>query len=640
MDTNKSNKNQNQNQNQKQGGINDFNQKIERKALIIADTFTSLFSPINKDTSEALIPICNIPIIEYMFDFLFSNSITEIIICSAKNSDSLKSYLKKNHNKNNQIKLITSDEFQDIGDCLRKVNSEKLITSDFVLIRGLVIANFDLEDAFNFHVEKKKADPYVILTSIMKEYKNDKYIKTKYDESFLIVNKQTKQILQYESIQCGNDFTVNDNVKLTLSKPKNEFDIPIANQYQVKSLLIDTFIDICAPDVLNHFSENFDYHSIRDDLIKNIIVNEIFSDKFMLYELRPDQYSAVARNFESYLKINSEIVNRWAHPIVIENMNLPEKLKIAFKVNVGNTYFDGSNIKMGKNSKYNNSNVFGSDSKIGENTEIFNSVLGKNVIIGKNSYLKNCVILQGAEISDNCNIENSIIGKNTFIEENLKIKNCYISDELTLKFPGEKNKELNNLRINLALKSNNISEISGEDDDDVDNNDLYFDNDNDNHNEKEEINNENDKDNNNNINSKKDESDSKEKIPKLEMTDNNEFLMQLNDKDYMLSAIDQRKEKEKKGNSSYNNDNNDNENYNENDNDNDNENTFDDYDEFTESEEEEELDEDYDEEMKGIVQAGIEDSDKISDVVQEIMALKFSFKYKTFSDSNLKQFNF
>ena len=134
---------------------NDFI-KVERKAVIIADTFTSLFSPIHKEISECLIPICNIPIIEYMIDFLFSNSITEILICSAKNSDTLKSYLKKYHPKKPQIKLIASDEFQDVGDCLRKINSEKLITTDFVLIRGLVIANFNLEDAFNFHVAKKK----------------------------------------------------------------------------------------------------------------------------------------------------------------------------------------------------------------------------------------------------------------------------------------------------------------------------------------------------------------------------------------------------------------------------------------------------------------------------------------------------
>lgn len=581
MDTNKNN--------------SEFNQKIERKALIIADTFTSLFSPINNEISECLLPICNIPIIEYMFDFLFSNSITEIIICAAKNADTLKSYLKKYHHKNNQIKLITSDskdEFQTLGDCMRKVNIEKLITSDFVLIRGLVIANFNLEDAFKFHVAKRKADPYVLITTIMKRYKNDKMIKTRYDENFLIVNKQTNRILQYESIQCGDNFIVNKNVKFNLSKPKSANEIPVANQYQIKTGLYDTFIDICSADILNHFSENFDYHTIRDDLIKNIMVNEIFLDIFMLYELGVDQYSAVARNVESYLKINNEIINRWAHPIVIEKMNLPVKLKTLFKVTAGNTYFDGANVKIGKNVKYSNSNVFGADSKIEENSDISNSVLGKNVSVGRNCRIKNSVIFPNVKIHDNVILENSIVGKNTEIKENLVVKFCYIANDLNLNFPGEEGKVLSSLRIDL---DNNEDIISDEEDDDVD---LY--------NENVEVNKE-------NSNKSASFASDKEKVVKLEMTENENFLMNLNDKDYMYAAIQANEQAE--------------ENY--------EENEEDDFDEFTESEEEDELDEDYDEEMKGIVSAGIEDSVKINDVVQEIMALKFSFKYKTFSDSNL-----
>jgi len=269
---------------------NDYDPRNDRKAVIIADTFTNLLSPIKDEISEVLLPVCNVPIIEYLLDFLFSNSISEIIICSSKNSETLRNYLKRHFPKSNNIKLIISDEFQDMGDCIRKINSEKLITNDFVLIRGLVIANFNLEKAFDYHLAKKKEDPYVILTSIMKKYKNDKFVRTKYDENFMVVNKNTNQILQYESLRDSSTITLNENVKLTLSKPKSGNEQPSANQYEIKTSLFDTFIDICAPDVLNHFADNFDYHSIRDDLYRNIIVNEVFADKFILYELNENEY--------------------------------------------------------------------------------------------------------------------------------------------------------------------------------------------------------------------------------------------------------------------------------------------------------------------------------------------------------------
>ena len=138
---------------------NDDKEKNSLKAVIIADTFTKLLEPLDENISEVLLPLGNIPILEYMIDFLMSNSIKEIIICAKKNNRSLETYLKKHHKKSkNFIKLITSDEFTDMGDCLRKISAEKLIstTEDFVLIRGLIVTNIDLEKAINFHKKKKE----------------------------------------------------------------------------------------------------------------------------------------------------------------------------------------------------------------------------------------------------------------------------------------------------------------------------------------------------------------------------------------------------------------------------------------------------------------------------------------------------
>ena len=44
-----------------------------------------------------------------------------------------------------------------------------------------------------------------------------------------------------------------------------------------------------------------------------------------------DLYSGLIRNIESYLKVNFEILNRWAYPIVIDNIDISIKLKINLK---------------------------------------------------------------------------------------------------------------------------------------------------------------------------------------------------------------------------------------------------------------------------------------------------------------------
>ena len=580
-----------ENKSSHQSKSNEFDTTLQRKAVLMADTYTNLLSPIKDEISEILVPLCNIPLIEYILDFLFSNSISEIIICSSFNYESLRNYLKKHYNKNNNIKILVSDEFQNMGDCLRKINSEKLITSDFVLVRGLTIANFNLEKAFDYHLAKKKEDPYVILTSVMKNYKNDKFIKTKYDENFLVVNKLNNQIMQYESLRDTKTITLNENIKLNLSKPKTANDIPQANKFQIRTNLFDTFVDICSLDVLNHFSENFDYHSIRDDLFKNIIVNEIFNDTFVLYELSENDYVGIIKNPETYFKVTQEIINRWAHPVVLENLHISPKLKTLFKIRYYNLYFDG-NVNINSKAKVEYSCVLGSDSKIDEFSEINSSVIGKEVKIGKNVKIINSIIMNNVNINDDVTIENSIIGKNVDIEKKLTLKNCYVANGLNLSFPDEEGKVLESLRIKLDVAEDYESDS-----------DLYGDG------------------NNNKENNSQSNTENSKVLNKLEMIENEDFLMNLDDKHYMFTCVEENLT----------------------------DNTLDEEDEsdeFTQSEQEDqEEEENFEEEMRGIIQPGIDDPDKTSDIVQEVMALKFSFKYKTFSDSKFffqinKIFNF
>ena len=80
------------------------NKKIDyeesHKAAIIGETFTSLLNPLTSDTPCLLLPICGIPIIEFMLDSLSSSSIIkEIIIIVKKLNDfeQLDKYLKRYH---------------------------------------------------------------------------------------------------------------------------------------------------------------------------------------------------------------------------------------------------------------------------------------------------------------------------------------------------------------------------------------------------------------------------------------------------------------------------------------------------------------------------------------------------------------
>jgi NDP-sugar pyrophosphorylase family protein len=223
-----------------------------------------------------------------------------------------------------KYKIIYNENFKNVDDCLRQINKQdNNITSDFILIRGLSIINSDFEELYNVHLQNKKNDKNCIITTLMKKFKTTNEIKTTYDENILIYNDINKQIYQYEPTYGKKNIEIFKKMDL-----KGNIDI----NYIVRSDLIETGVDICTPKFIEQLSDvgKFCLQSVRDT-IGSIISDEIYDDTFYLHELSEDDYCGLIRNIESYLKVNFEILNRWGYPIVIDNIDMSNKLKINLK---------------------------------------------------------------------------------------------------------------------------------------------------------------------------------------------------------------------------------------------------------------------------------------------------------------------
>ena len=416
--------------NKKGGDSKKIDYEESHKAVIIGETFTNyLLKPLTDDTPNLLLPICGIPIIELMLDSLSSsNIIKEIIICIKKENDAkqIEKYLKKYH-KNLCYRILINEEFNCVGDCLRKIFAEKLISNDFILIRGLVITNADIDELYNIHMANKSKDKNCLITSVMKKYKNTNEIKTDYDENILIYDDNTKKIYQYES-------TFQEDNRIQIYETINNKKTNINNNYIIRGDLFETGIDICSHEFLNIINENFEFKSIRDS-IKNVLEqSELYLDTFYVYDLGKDLYCGLIRNIESYLKINFEILNRWAYPIVIDNIDMSSKLKINLKQIGFSLYSD----KDTNSENYHKANLISEvvilDNKntIGKDSKLQKCILCKDVKVGKNCNLNNCIIFEGSEIEDGVEIKNSIIGNNCIIKKGIKIISSVLGKEINL----------------------------------------------------------------------------------------------------------------------------------------------------------------------------------------------------------------
>jgi len=113
------------------------------KAIILAGGRGKRLRPITDYVPKPLIPIKNIPIIEWQIKYLKKFGISEVIICSGYKTEMIENYL---NNKKLGVKIIFSIETKPLGTggAIKKAG-KKIKEKSFVVINGDVITNIDLK---------------------------------------------------------------------------------------------------------------------------------------------------------------------------------------------------------------------------------------------------------------------------------------------------------------------------------------------------------------------------------------------------------------------------------------------------------------------------------------------------------------
>ena len=113
------------------------------KAIILAGGRGKRLRPITDYVPKPLIPIKNIPIIEWQIKYLKKFGVSEVIICSGYKTEMIENYL---NNKKLGIKISFSVEDIPLGTggAIKKAG-KKINEKSFIVINGDVITNIDLK---------------------------------------------------------------------------------------------------------------------------------------------------------------------------------------------------------------------------------------------------------------------------------------------------------------------------------------------------------------------------------------------------------------------------------------------------------------------------------------------------------------
>ncbi|KAG5087155.1 hypothetical protein JHK82_054552 [Glycine max] len=290
--------------------------RVPLQAILLADSFTTKFRPITLERPKVLLPLVNVPMINYTLTWLESAGVEDVFVFCCSHSKQVISYLEKSEwlsQPNFTVTTVESQNSVSAGDALRVIYERNVIHGDFVLISGDTVSNMSLTQALLEHKERKKKDSNAVMTMVIKRSKPNPAIhqsRLGTDELFMAIDPNTKQLLYYE------DKADQSKGKLHLDKSLL-FDNPSLSLHHDKQ---DCYIDICSPEVLSLFTDNFDYQHLRRHFVKGLLVDDIMGYKIFVHEIHSD-YAARIDNFRGYDTVSKDIIHRWTYPLVPDVMN-------------------------------------------------------------------------------------------------------------------------------------------------------------------------------------------------------------------------------------------------------------------------------------------------------------------------------
>ncbi|KAJ4779352.1 Translation initiation factor eIF-2B subunit epsilon [Rhynchospora pubera] len=393
---------------QKKGGksaASDDPEELARmplQAVLLADTFNLKFRPITLERPKVLLPLVNTPMIDYTLAWLVSVGVEEVFLFCCAHAEQVKEYIGNSHwgqsHAGFSITTIESNFSMSAGDALRFIEGKNVIRGDFILITGDTISNMSLTEALQAHKDRRKKDPDTVMTMFVKRSKPmplTHQTRLGNDEIMMAIDPETKQLLYYEDRFDSSKRAVTLDKSLLADN---------ASLY-LRTDLEDCCIDICSPEVLTIFLDNFDYQHLRRHFVKGLLHDDIMGKKIYTHEI-DSSYTARVDNYRSYDTISKDIIQRWSFPLVPDVLYAGNRAQMRLQ---REGIYKAPDVTLSPSVRIGAFTAIGSGTIIGENSSVSNSVIGELCTIGRNVSIDGCYIWDSVTIEDGCRLSHSIV---------------------------------------------------------------------------------------------------------------------------------------------------------------------------------------------------------------------------------------
>ena len=251
-------------------------QKSEEKedplqAVVIADTFDDTFADFCESQPRCLLPLLGVPLIDYTLDFLARSGIQDVYLYSTQFPEQVEAHINSSSWRTpsstspfKKLVLFRSAASTCVGDVFRDLEQKAIMTSDFVLLTGGdVVADFTLGSALKRHRTRRETDKNAISTVVLR----DLGTRTSKHQSLatFVIDPLKDRCLHYES-PLSEHAPRKSRTWLSLDP-----ELLSHAELDIYQNLDDLHIDICTPDVLGLWSDNFDNQTLRTDFLHGIL---------------------------------------------------------------------------------------------------------------------------------------------------------------------------------------------------------------------------------------------------------------------------------------------------------------------------------------------------------------------------------
>lgn len=300
---------------------------------------------------------------------------------------------------------------------MRDLDKRALMTGDFLLVSGDVVSNISLQPALARHRARREKDKNAIMTMVLREAGAHHRTKSSGRRPLFVIDPDAERCVHYE--EMGRQKHKSRNLQIDPQL------LTTHSQLEVRNDLIDCYIDICTPDALSLWSDNFDYQSVRQGFLSEVLKDYELTGKTIHTYIVANDYAARVQSLQAYDAVSKDVMGRWTYPLCPDS-NLVRGQ--SYRFGRGKVY-EEDGVTLSRTSVVKSRSILGQDTGLADGAVVSDSILGRRCVIGKNVIVNESYLWDDVVVGDGSVIQRAILADGVIIG-----KNCTIEPGALLSF--------------------------------------------------------------------------------------------------------------------------------------------------------------------------------------------------------------